>query len=108
MDARLDPRQDESGGSMKKLIAVCATIVLATTLCLAQGTASQSASDDNNNRASAPPTATRNYDVSPRGRDFGWIGLLGLLGLAGLRRRPSGVVDRNERETRGDNLRRVA
>ena len=91
---------------MKKLIAVCATVVLATSLGLAQDTASQTASDDN--RASAPPTATRNYDVSPRGRDFGWIGLLGLLGLAGLRRRPSGVVDRNERETRGDNLRRVA
>ena len=87
---------------MRKLIAACATILLATTLGFAQGTASQSASDDNT-RGSAAPT-TRNYDVSPR-RDFGWIGLLGLLGLAGLRRRPSNVVEHDER---GSNLRRVA
>jgi MYXO-CTERM domain-containing protein len=92
------------GGSMKKLAAVCATIVLATSLGLAQGTASQTASDDN--RASAPPTTTRNDDSNRRGNDFGWIGLLGLLGLAGLRRRPSVVADR-EREM-GGNLRRVA
>jgi MYXO-CTERM domain-containing protein len=89
---------------MKKLVAVCATVVLATSLGLAQGTASQTASEDN--RASAPHTTTRNDDPNRRGNDFGWIGLLGLLGLAGLRRRPSVVADR-EREMSG-NLRRVA
>ena len=89
---------------MKKLVAICATVVLATSMGLAQDTAGQTASDDN--RASAPPTTTRNDDSNRRGNDFGWIGLLGLLGLAGLRRRPSVVADR-ERETSG-NLRRVA
>ena len=90
---------------MKKLAAVFATVVLATTLGLAQGTASQTASDDN--RASAPPTATRNDDSNRRGTDFGWIGLLGLLGLAGLRRRTNTAADNRERE-RTDNFRRVA
>jgi MYXO-CTERM domain-containing protein len=89
---------------MKKLAAVCATVVLATTLGLAQGTASQTASDDN--RASAPAT-TRNDDPNRRGTDFGWIGLLGLLGLAGLRRRTNTAADDRERE-RTANLRRVA
>ncbi len=107
MDAKEIRVKDECGGFMKKVSAIIATMVLATTLGLAQGTANQSASDDNNNRASAPPTA-RNYDVSPRSHDIGWIGLLGLLGLAGLRRRSSDVAERNERETRGADMRRVA
>lgn len=89
---------------MNKLAAICATVVLATSLGLAQSTASQPASDDN--RVSAPTTTnTRNDDSNRRG-NFGWIGLLGLLGLAGLRRRPGMVADR-EREMSG-NLRRVA
>ncbi len=62
---------------MKKVLAVCATAVLFTTLGLAQGATSPRLSNDTQQRYS--------QDV-PR-HDYGWIGLLGLLGLAGLMRR---------------------
>ena len=73
MDRRRAASQDYGGGFMKKLLAVCATALLFTTLGLAQGTASPRSSTDNQQYS----------DDSPR-HDYGWVGLLGLAGLGGL------------------------
>jgi len=62
---------------MKRLFAVCATVLMFATLGLAQGTPRAQSSADNPSQYS---------DDAPR-HDYGWIGLLGLAGLGGLVRR---------------------
>lgn len=68
---------------MKKLISLCALIVLSAGLAVGQQNPPASSTETNN-----PPTArvdeTRPVERKP---DYGWIGLLGLTGLLGLRRR---------------------
>ena len=80
---------------MRKLLAICGTALLFTTLGLAQGT-SPRPSNDNQTQ----------YEEAPR-HDYGWIGLLGLLGLGGLARRRE-TANRSATEPRNIDNRRVA
>ena len=65
---------------MKKFLAVCVTTVLATTLGLAQSTATPQTSSD-------PYAVPTDQTEDANRHDYGWIGLIGLLGVSGLFRR---------------------
>ena len=96
---------------MRKLLSICAALLLGTTLALAQRS-DQAASTTTDNRATAADVS-RNPDAVPRraeSSNWGWIGIFGLAGLAGLMRRSGRETtridsDRN-RDQSGD-LRKV-
>ena len=90
---RIDLTEDVIGEFMKKFLAVCVTTVLATTLGLAQSTATPQTSSD-------PYAVPIDQTEDANRHDYGWIGLIGLLGVSGLFRRRDAIVRDTKVESR--------
>ena len=89
---------------MKRLLLLCATMLMGSVLAFGQNGQSPANSRDRNTETTstsgnAPYSAQVPENQHSNGGNWGWIGLLGLLGLGGL-------AGRNRNRVYGDTTRR--